>query len=65
MAFSPEHIAALETAIATGQLRVQVGDLVIQYQTGADLRAALNMARADQSASSSDPLRYRVASFPE
>lgn len=61
MAFSPEHVAALETAIATGQLRVQIGDLVIQYQTGADLKAALLLARADQaSAASTDPMRYRV-----
>lgn len=62
MAFSPEHVAALETAIATGQLRVQIGDMVIQYQTGEDLRNALKMARADQvDATNSDPLRYRVA----
>lgn len=62
MAFTPEHIAALEAAIASGQLRVQMGDMVIQYQTGADLQNALRMARADQaSASNTDPLRYRVA----
>ena len=62
MAFSPEHVAALETAIATGQLRVQIGDLVIHSQTGADLLNALRMARADQaSASNNDPMRYRIA----
>lgn len=62
MAFTADQLTALEKAAASGQLRVQLGDKVIQYQTLTELMAVIRMARADQtSASNSDPLRYRVA----
>lgn len=50
MAFSAAQLAALESAAASGQLRAQVGDLILQYQTLPDLMAAIRMARADVAA---------------
>jgi hypothetical protein len=67
MAFSAEQLAALEAAAASGELRVQIGDNVIQYQTLTELMAVIRMARADQVAATSantGPLRYTVGSFP-
>lgn len=70
MAFTATQLAALETAAASGQLRVQLGDKVIQYQNLPDLLAAIRMARADVAASAlteSNPpgiFRSRVAYFP-
>jgi hypothetical protein len=52
MAFSAAQLSALETAAASGQLRVQLGDKVIQYQTLPDLLTAIRMARADVAAAS-------------
>lgn len=62
MAFTAEQLANLEKAAASGQLRVQLGDKVIQYQTLTELMAVIRMARADQT-TSNDPLRYRVGRF--
>lgn len=65
MAFTAEQLANLEKAASSGQLRVQLGDKVIQYQTLTELMDVIRMARADQaSASNSDPLRFRVGTFP-
>lgn len=64
MAFSPDQLTALEAAAASGQLRVQLGDKVIQYQTLTELMAVIRMARADQTTTNNDPLRYRVGTFP-
>lgn len=47
MAFTAAQLATLESAAASGQLRVQLGDKIIQYQTLPDLMAAIRMARAD------------------
>lgn len=63
MAFTAEQLATLEKAAASGQLRVQLGDKVIQYQTLTELMAVIRMARADQAAGTHDPLRYRVGRF--
>lgn len=52
MAFSAEQLAALETAAASGTLRVQMGDKTIQYQTLPDLLTAIHLARADVAAAS-------------
>lgn len=65
MAFSPAQLATLEAAAASGQLRVQLGDKVIQYQTLTELMAVIRMARADQTTTNNDPLRYRVGTFPD
>lgn len=67
MAFSAEQLATLETAAASGQLRVQVGDMVIQYQNLAELMQVIRMARADVAGASSSfavsPFRARQAVF--
>ena len=54
MAFTAAQLATLESAAASGQLRVQLGDKIIQYQTLPDLMAAIRMARADIAAASTD-----------
>ena len=64
MAFTAEQLANLEKAAASGQLRVQLGDKVIQYQTLTELMDVIRMARADQTTTNNDPLRYRVGTFP-
>ena len=65
MAFSADQIATLEAAASSGQLRVQLGDKVIQYQTLTELMAVIRMARADLLGGiNADPLRCRVARFP-
>ena len=53
LAFTAAHLAALETAAASGQLSVQIGDRRIQYQSLADLMNAIKMARQDVLASGS------------
>ncbi len=63
MAFTADQLTTLEKAAASGQLRVQLGDKVVQYQTLTELMAVIRMARADQTTSNSDPLRYRVGRF--
>lgn len=47
MAFTAEQLTALEAAAASGTLRVQFGDKVVQYQTLPDLLAAIKLARQD------------------
>lgn len=54
MAFTAAQLATLESAAASGQLRVQLGDKIIQYQTLPDLMAAIRMARADIATASTD-----------
>ena len=54
MAFTAAQLATLESAAASGQLRVQLGEKIIQYQTLPDLMAAIRMARADIAAASTD-----------
>lgn len=64
MAFTADQLATLEQAAASGQLRVQIGDKVIQYQTLTELMAVIRMARADLSGSGGyNPLRYSVGTF--
>jgi hypothetical protein len=52
MAFTSAQLSALETAAATGQLSVQIGDRRIQYQSLADLLQAIDIARRDVAGSS-------------
>lgn len=47
MAFTSAQLAALETAAASGQLRVRFGDREITYQSLADLLSAIEVARRD------------------
>lgn len=54
MAFSATQLAALEAAAASGQVRVQIGDMTIQYQTLPDLMAAIRTARNDVAAANTD-----------
>ena len=51
MAYTQSQLDALIAIRASGQLRVQFGDRVIQYQTGADLDAAIAAAQRDLTAS--------------
>ncbi|MCP5196994.1 MAG: hypothetical protein H6974_12270 [Gammaproteobacteria bacterium] len=69
MAFTAEQLAQLEKAAASGQLRVQLGDKVIQYQNLPDLLKAIQVARNDLAAASAatsaslSPFRAVVATF--
>jgi len=65
MAFTAEQLAQLEKAAASGQRRVQLGDKVIEYQSLPDLLEAIRAARADQSSSGYNPLRYSVGTFTD
>ena len=47
MAFTAEQLATLEAAAASGTLRVQFGDKVVQYQSLPDLLDAIQLARND------------------
>lgn len=40
MAYSLSDLQTIQAARKNGQLRVQLGDKIIQYQSGADLRQA-------------------------
>lgn len=66
MAFTATQLATLEAAAASGQLRVQLGDKVIQYQNLPDLLMAIKLARADQQSNSTAEaggMRFRVGRF--
>lgn len=70
MAFSAEQLAAMETAAASGQLRIQMGDKVVQYQSLDMLLKAIIMARSDVTATTTSPansgsFRYRTAVFDD
>lgn len=70
MAFSAEQLATMEAAAASGQLRVQMGDNVIQYQSLDLLLKAIALARSDVSAVTASPVnagsfRYRTAVFDD
>jgi hypothetical protein len=47
MAYTLEDLRTIELARKSGQLRVQLGDKVVQYQNGADLRQAEADIKAD------------------
>lgn len=59
MAFTAQQLATLEAAAASGQLRVQLGDNVIQYQNLPDLLTAIRLARADVAATAGQTPYYR------
>jgi hypothetical protein len=64
MAFSATDVSTLETAIATGAMRVKFADgREVTYQSGADLLRALAAARADVAASGSGFQRTTYATF--
>lgn len=70
MAFSAEQLATMESAAASGQLRVQLGDKVVQYQSLDLLLKAIALARSDVAAATTSPvnagsLRYRTAVFDD
>jgi hypothetical protein len=41
MAYTPEHLLALETALARGEHRVTFADKTVEYRSVAELKAAL------------------------
>ncbi len=45
MAFTPEQLAALERALATGEQRVTFGDRTVEYRSVDDLIAAIAVVR--------------------
>jgi len=47
MAYTSTQLQTLIDLRASGQLRVQFGDRLIQYQTGADLDKAIAQAKRD------------------
>ena len=50
MAYTAQQLQALIDLRASGKLRISVGDRTVQYQTGADLDAAIAQARRDVAA---------------
>lgn len=50
MAYTAAQLQALIDLRASGLLRTQVGDRVLQYQSGADLDAAIAQAKRDVAA---------------
>lgn len=66
MAFTATQLATMEAAAASGQLRVQLGDKVVQYQNLPDLLAAIKFARQDVAGATSaatSPFRARGVCF--
>lgn len=53
MAYTAAQLQALIDLRASGLLRTQVGDRVLQYQSGADLDAAIAQAKRDVAAAES------------
>ncbi len=47
MSYTPEHLAALERALATGEQRVTFGDRTVEYRSVDDLIAAIGVVRRD------------------
>lgn len=45
MAYTPEQLAALERALATGEQRVTFGDRTVEYRSVEDLIAAIAAVR--------------------
>ena len=45
MAYTPEQLAALERALATGEQRVTFGDRTVEYRSVDDLIAAIDVVR--------------------
>lgn len=50
MAYTAEQYQALLNLRAKGLRRLQLGDRLVEYQTGADLDAAIEQARRDVAA---------------
>ena len=70
MAFSAEQLATMEAAAASGQLRIQSGDKIIQFQSLEHLLRAISMARSDVTATTTSPVnggsfRHRTAIFDD
>jgi len=47
MSYTPEHLTALERALATGEQRVTFGDRTVEYRSVDDLIAAIGVVRRD------------------
>ena len=45
MSYTPEQLAALERALATGEHRVSFGDRTVEYRSVDDLIAAIGVVR--------------------
>jgi hypothetical protein len=47
MAFTQNDLAAIDTALATGELTVEVGGIRVTYQSAEDLRIRRDIIRAE------------------
>lgn len=63
MAFNADQLATLEAAAASGQLRVQIGTKVIQYQNLPDLLNAIRMARVDVATAAKTVFNTRLVEY--
>ena len=61
VAYTQEQLDSLIALRASGHLRVQFGDRVVQYQSGADLDAAIAQAKRDVAASGGTSRTRRYA----
>ena len=57
MAYTADQLQALIDLRASGKLRVQFGDRMVQYQSGADLDRAIAAAKRDLATASGAPTR--------
>lgn len=68
MAFTSDDLAALDRAIASGELTVRTGDRMVTYRSIDELKAARELVTAGlaaQSASSSIYPRHQLADFSD
>lgn len=63
MAFTTDQLAAVETAIATGELTVKFNDRLVTYRSVGELKAARDLIRAELSSAGTlaAPLRKSLA----
>lgn len=60
MAFTQQHITALETAIASGTLSVRYGDRQVTYQSLSDMRRLLKQMRSEVAGAAGQRPRSRT-----
>lgn len=64
MSFTASDLAALDAAIASGELTVKKGDRQVTYRSMDELLKARKLV-ADQLASTTGGLRHRLADFAD
>jgi hypothetical protein len=61
MAFTTTQLTALESALATGQLRVEYDGIKTEYRSIAELKAAYEFVKAKLEEQGTIPARKRVS----